>query len=223
MDVVIFGTSKVAQSVYSFALEEGVFNVAGFCIDSLYYQESQMFGLPVVKFEEIEMHFPPDQYRMLVAVGYHRMNHLRERRCAEAEAKGYQLCSYISPRATIATNVKLGKNCIVMAHASIEPFAQIGNNVCIFDNSTLAHHDIVEDNVWVGSGVIVAGGTRIGHHSFLGVGATIGHNIEIGAENFIGAHALVTKNTEVKSVYICPDTPKYRLNTDDFLRLTKFQ
>ena len=222
MEVVIFGTSKVAQSIFCYAQQEADFHVAGFCIDAQYRDAEQYGGVPVVLFDEVEKHFPPSRFRMLVAIGYHQMNKVREQRCIESLGKGYELANYISPRACLAPDVVLGRNCIVMANATIEPHARLGDHVCVFNNSSLAHDVIAEDNVWVGSGVVVAGGTRIGHHSFIGVGATLGHNIEIGAECFIGAGALVTKNTAPKSVYIAADTPKYRLDTDQFLRLTHF-
>jgi len=135
MEVVLFGTSKVAQSVFSYAQEENPFQVAGFCVDREYYDGPDFMGLPLVPFDEVEKRFPPQRYQMLVAVGYHDLNRLRERRCLESEAKGYTLCSYISPHARIASNVRLGKNCIIMAQVSIEPFAQVGDNVCVFNSS----------------------------------------------------------------------------------------
>jgi serine acetyltransferase len=51
----------------------------------------------------------------------------------------------------------------------------------------------------------------------------LGHEITVGAESFIGAGSLITKNVEPRSVYITADTPKYRLDSDTFLRLTKMK
>lgn len=80
----------------------------------------------------------------------------------------------------------------------------------------------MEDNAWVTSGTIIGGNSTIGKNTFLGLNSTIGHNVEIGKENFIGANAQVTKNTDDKAVFVCSDTPKYRLNTEQFIRLFKF-
>lgn len=222
MDIIIFGTSKVSDVVYTYIKEDNSFNVAGFCVDKEYIKESERFGLPVVAFEEVEKKFPTDKFKMLIAIGYHKMNKVREQKCKEALTKGYELVSYVNKKADIASNVEIGQNCIILDNVSVEPFVKIGNNVCLYCNSTIAHHSTICDNAWVTSGTVVGGNSTVGKNTFLGINSTIGHNIEIGAENFIGAGAIVTKNTDKKSVFVCPDTPKYRLNTDQFMKLFKF-
>lgn len=222
MDIVIFGTSKVSDVVFTNIQNDKSINVVGFCIDKDYITESERFGLPVVAFEEVEKKFSPIKFKMLVAIGYHKMNKIREQKCQQAKDKGYELVSYINKNADIASNVKIGQNCIILDNVSVEPFVKIGDNVCLYCNSTIAHHSIIEDNVWITSGTVVGGNSTIGKNTFLGINSTIGHNIKIGAENFIGASATVTKNTDEKSVFVCPDTPKYRLNTDQFMKLFKF-
>lgn len=222
MDIIIFGISKVAEVVYTYIKDDKNLNVACFCVDKEYLQETEKFGLPVADFENIENKFPPDKFKMLVAIGYHDMNKIREQKCKQAKEKGYELISYINKNADIASNVEIGENCIVLDNVSVEPFVKLGNNVCLYCNSTIAHHSEIQDNVWVTSGTVVGGNSIVGKNSFLGINSTIGHNIKIGEENFIGAGAIVTKNTDDKSVFVIPDTPKYRLNTDQFMKLCKF-
>lgn len=222
MDVVIFGTSKVSEVVYTYIKDDNSFNVVGFCVDKNFITESEKFGLPVVAFEDVDEIFPPDKFKMLVAIGYHQMNKVRARKYEDAVNKGYELVSYINKNADIASNVEIGKNCIILDNVSVEPFVKIGNNVCLYCNSTIAHHSTIGDNSWVTSGTVIGGNSYVGKNVFLGINSTIGHNIVIGDENFIGAGAIVTKNTEEKSVFVCPDTPKYRLNTDQFMKLFKF-
>ncbi len=222
MDIVIFGISKVAEIVHTYITHDESFKVAGFCVDRQYLAEETKFGLPVIAFEDIEKDFPPDKYKMLVAIGYHDMNKTREQKCKEAKDKGYELVSYVNKDADVAPNAKIGKNCIILNNVSVEPFVEIGNNVCLYCNATVAHHSKIDDNVWITSGTVVGGNSTVGKNCFLGINSTIGHNINIGAENFIGAGAVITKNTEDKSVYVNPDTPKYRLNVDQFMKLFKF-
>lgn len=66
------------------------------------------------------------------------------------------------------------------------------------------------------------GNSAIGNNCFLGINSTIGHNVSVGNNSFLGTNAIVTKNTVDDSVYIVPDTPKYRLNTSQFMKLFKF-
>ncbi len=222
MEIIIFGTSKVAEVVYSYIKDDKSFNIVGFCVDKEYIQENQKFKLPIVAFEDVEKKFPPDKYKMLVAIGYHEMNKIREQKCSEALNKGYELISYINKKADVASTAKIGKNCIILDNVSVEPFVEIGDNVCLYCNATIAHHSKINDNVWATSGTVVGGNSTVGRNCFLGINSTIGHNIDVGAENFIGAGAVVTKNTEEKSVFINPDTPKYRLSTDQFMKFSKF-
>ena len=79
------------------------------------------------------------------------------------------------------------------------------------------------DHCYIAGQAVISGSTTIEPYCFIGVNATIGHEITIGRESFIGAGALITKSVEARSVYIAPDTPKYRLDSDSFLRITKMK
>jgi carbonic anhydrase/acetyltransferase-like protein (isoleucine patch superfamily) len=81
----------------------------------------------------------------------------------------------------------------------------------------------VEDHCYIAGQVVISGAAVVEPYCFLGINSSIGHEIRVGQESFIGAGALVTKNVAPKSVYIVPDTPKFRLDSDMFLRLTKMK
>ena len=115
-----------------------------------------------------------------------------------------------------------GKNTVVLNNVSIGPFSKIGNNAFIYNGATISHHVTVEDNIWITSGTVIGGNSSVGSNCFLGINSTIAHNICIGSNNFIGANTVITKNTDKDSVYIVPDTPKYRLTTEQFMRMFQF-
>lgn len=223
-DIIIFGISKVAEIVYS-SMQDDVnsnWNPIAFCVDEEYCQQREKFGLPVVSFKEVEKSYSPKKYKMLIAIGYHDMNQIRAQKCEDAIQKGYELISFIHSLADVASTAKIGKNTIILNNVSVGPFSEIGNNVCIYNNATISHHVIVEDNVWITSGSVVGGNSKIGHNCFLGINSTIGHNTQIGANNFIGTNAVLTKDTKEDGVYIVADTPKYRFNTEQFMKFIKF-
>lgn len=223
-DIIIFGTSKVAEIIYGSMIDDknSQWNPIAFCVDRDYFEQDEKNGLPVYKFEEIQNKYPASKYKMLIAMGYHNMNRVRAEKCQQAKMKGYQLISYIHSKVEIPSSSVIGENTIILADVSIGPYTCIGNNVCIYSNATVAHHTTVEDNNWITSGTVIGGNTTIGNNCFLGIGCAIGHNIHIGNHNFIGTKAVVTKSTEDDAVFIVPDTPKYRLNTDQFMRMFKF-
>lgn len=222
--IIIFGIKTVAQIVLNAIRDDGhsEIEVCGFCVDRTYYNDKALCGLPVVPFEEVEIYFPPQEYKMLVAIGFHKLNTVRAQKCAEAKAKGYKLASFVHSQADISSSATIGENCIVLNNVSVEPFASVGNNVCLYCNTTISHHSTIGDNCWIASGSVVGGESSVGHNCFLGICSIVGHSIIIGSNNFIGAGAKVTRNTEDESVFVVQDTPKYRLNTKQFMRFSHF-
>lgn len=221
--IVIFGAGKIADVAYFQLSNDSPHEVVAFTVDGAYLADQEKFGRPVIPFEEVLDRYPPADFKMFVAVGYQDLNRFRARKYAEAKSKGYELISYVSSRASNVSKIEVGDNCLVLEHAVLQPCSKMGNNVFFWNNNHLGHHATVEDHCYVAGQVVISGATVIEPYCFLGVNATIGHEVRIGSESFIGANALVTKNVAPKSVYIVPDTQKFRLDSDAFLRLTKMK
>lgn len=221
--VVIFGAGKIADEAYFYLTNDSPHEIVAFTVDGKYLTDENKLGLKVVPFEEVERRFPPSDYQMFVAVGYQDLNRFRAQKYEEAKAKGYRLISYVSSQASNVGKVEIGDNCFVLEFAVIQPMAKIGSNVFIWSANHVGHHAIVEDHCYIAGNVVISGSTKVEPYCFIGVNATLGHEITIGRESFIGAGALITKNVEPQSVYITPSTPKYRLDSSTFLRLTKMK
>jgi sugar O-acyltransferase (sialic acid O-acetyltransferase NeuD family) len=221
--VIIFGAGKIADEAYFYFTNDSPHEIVAFTVDRAYLIAKENHGLPVIPFEEIQEKYPPVDHKMFVAVGYQDLNRFRAQKYAEAKAKNYELVSYISSRAANLGNVKVGDNCFVLEFATIQPCASVGNDVFIWSGNHIGHHATIGDHCYIAGNAVISGNTVIGPNCFVGVSATIGHEVTIGAESFIGAGCLITKNAEPKSVYVSPDTPKFRLDSSAFLRLTKMQ
>ena len=221
-DLVIFGIGKIAEVVYYYAKEECGFNVVAFAVDEGYKSSDSFQGLPVVSFDKVELTLPPEKVEMFIAVGYHDLNKLREIKCAEARAKGYNLISVISPKANLPLNVKVGWNCFIMPPSFVHPCVQIKNNVFVFSGAMVAHHSVIEDNCWLTSCCNISGNVKIGSNTFVAVNATIGHSVTIGKNCFLGANSLVTKDLEDEKVVITESTKPLRLTSSQFLRMSSF-
>lgn len=221
--IIIFGIGATADIVYD-GIKSDVnseMDVVAFCVDAEYYCETEKYGLPVVKFEDVEQKYDPKEYGMIIAIGYQKMNTVRIERCKQAEEKGYVLASFVHSQADVSVSVKgkIGQNVIIVKNVSIGSDVIIGHNVCIFSGAVISHHTVVEDNVWITPGTVICGRAVIGENTFLGANSVIGNDVTIGKNNFIGAGAVVTKDTEEDSVYILPDTPKYILKSSQFVRM----
>lgn len=222
--LVIFGIGKIGQVAYHHFKTDSEYDVVGFAVDRDYLPEDGLYdGLPVVAFDEVEKHFSPKEHSLFVATGYQSMNSFRAECFSQAKIKGYQTASYVSSQNKYFLPEQIGENCFVMSGEPLQPHAKIGDNCFVWTNALIGHHSTISDNCWVTSGVTIGGNTRIGRSCFLGLGATIGHEITIGAKSIIGAGALVIKDAPAESVYAQQETERFRLNSEQFLKMTNMK
>ena len=170
--VVIFGVGEFGKMLYEFFTHDSNYIVAGFCVEEEYLNISTLFSLPVVKFENVEEVFPPDEYSMFIAVTFVRMNKIRERLYLAAKEKGYTLVSYINSSSSVWHDVRIGENVVIMECVSLQFGASIGNNVVVWPNTSIGHHCVIEDNCWIASGVAMG----VAKFSLIGAGVYINKN-----------------------------------------------
>lgn len=219
--IVIFGEGKIAEVVYFHLKNDSPHEIVAFTVDKEYYSKKMLFNLPIVPFEEVEKIYPPNDYKMIIAVGYQSLNQLRATKYYEAKEKGYELISYICSTANNFGDIEIGDNCLILDNATLNPMSKVGNNVFIWSGNHIGHHSTVGDHCYLSGHVIIGGHTTIGPYCFIGINATIGHEVTIGEKNLIGAGTLITKNTTSNSVYITQDTQKFRLDSSSFIKLTR--
>lgn len=222
--IVIFGTGKVADVLYRHIAYAGTHDVAAFTVDEQYTAPGATFhGKPVVAFDELPSRFPPSQYQVLIAVGYHDLNAVRAAKYEAAKAAGYTLASFVSPRAGVGDWLEAGDNCIVLDNAVIEPGVRLGNNVVIWSSVLIGHHSTIDDHAWVAGQAVFGGSAHLGERSFVGLGAIVGHEVDLGAQTLVSAGALVMKCSDDKAVFVEANTPPFRLDSEKFLKITKLR
>jgi sugar O-acyltransferase (sialic acid O-acetyltransferase NeuD family) len=221
--VIVVGAGKIADEAYFYLTNDSEHEVVAFSVDRAFIPGEEKHGLPIVAFEEVEDAYPPSEYRMFVALGYQDLNRLRAAKYEAAKAKGYTLISYVSSRAANVGGVEIGDNCLILEFVTLQPCTRVGNNVSLWPGTVVGHHSSIGDHCYLTAGAIVAGNSRIEPYCFLGVHACVGHEIVVGERSFIGAGSVVTKDVAPGGVHIEPDTPRFRLDADNFLRLTKMK
>jgi sugar O-acyltransferase (sialic acid O-acetyltransferase NeuD family) len=192
--IVLFGNTEFAEIAYEYFTHDSDYEVVGFCVHRQYINKENIFGLPLVAFEDIETHFPPEDHSFFAASVYTKLNRLRTQIYLEAKAKGYHIASYISSKCFVWRNVELGEHCFIFEDNTIQPFVKVGNNVVMWSGNHIGHHSVIKDNVFVSSHVVVSGGVTIGENCFLGVNATINNAINIGNDVLLSSAALVYKD-----------------------------
>ena len=216
--LVIFGTGNLATISHYYFTHDSPYSVVGFAVDAAYLRDPFHLGLPVVPFEDVERHFPPDAYDMFVAAGIRELNQFRARKVREAEAKGYKLVTYISSRAVVPQGLVIGSNSMVLKGTCVLPFAVIGQNVVIFPNSEIAYWNHIADHCWL---AVTTTGEQvsIGEYTFVGVGSRIAPNVKIGRANMIGAGSLILHDTPDDAVYYAPETSRSKVPSGRAARL----
>jgi len=177
-------------------------------------KSDELYGKPVIALEDLEVRFPPDSVEVFVAVGYSKMNRIRENIFNEVKSKGYIFASFVHPSVKIWSSTILGENVFIFEDNTIQPFTSIGNNTVLWSGNHLGHHSRVGNNSFISSHVVISGSCVVGNNVFIGVNATLRDGITIGDYCLIGAGAIVMKDTFEKEAYIPDKTNSFRKNTD---------
>src|SRR5258706_7825017 len=166
--VVIFGTGKIADQAYFYLKNDSPHEIVAFTVDQAYLNVKENFGLPVVPFEVIEKRYPSDEFKMFVAVGWFaEFNKLRARKYEECKARGYQLISYVSSRASNIGQVTIGDNCFVLEFAVIQPCSKVGNDVFIWSGNHIGHHAEIGDHCYIAGNAMISGNVTIEPYCFI--------------------------------------------------------
>ena len=218
-DIIIFGIEKMAQLAHFYFNIDSKYNVVAFTVDSKYITENTFIGLPVVPFEDIENSYPPERYKMFIAIGYKKLNSLRKEKYYAAKQKGYTLASYFSSKNNWWGDTQYGDNCFIFENQVFQPFVKIGNNVIIWSGNHFGHDVEIGDHSFIASHVVASGYVKIGNSCFIGINASLRDEVTIGDESIIGAGAVINNNVKEKSVYIAESAKLYPLPSDMFEKM----
>jgi sugar O-acyltransferase (sialic acid O-acetyltransferase NeuD family) len=189
--LILLGDSAFAEIAYEYFTHDSEYEVVAFSVEREYLRRGELFGVPVVPFEELPERFVSGEHEFYAALVYTQGNALRTRLYQSAKALGYRPASYVSPHAFVWRNAKLGEHCFIFENNVVQPFVTIGDNVVLWSGNHIGHHSKVGDHCFVSSHVVVSGFVEIGHSCFMGVNATVANNTKIGNQCTVGAGAVI--------------------------------
>lgn len=202
-DLIIFGHGEFAQIAHEYFTYDAGVRVRAFVVNEKFISETEVNGLPVIPYEKLDEKFSPKDVDAFVAIPSSGLNGIRMKFYNEFKLKGYRLASYISSKAFVWRNVKMGDNCFIFENNVIQPFVEVGNNVVMWSGNHVGHRSIIKDHVFMTSHVVVSGYCNIGERSFLGVNSTFNDKTGVSDRCIVGSGALVTKYLEeADSLYI---------------------
>ncbi|USJ00788.1 acetyltransferase [Xanthomonas prunicola] len=200
--LVIIGAGEFAQIACEYFQHDSDYTVVAFSVERAFLLQPTLAELPVVAYEELEQHYPPQHYDVFVAIPATQLNRLRTRFFQDVVQRGYRCASYVSSRAFVWHNAQIGANCFIFEGNVVQPFTCIGDNCVVWSGNHIGHRTVVQNHVFIASHAVISGYCEIGQGSFIGVNATLSDKVRIAEDNIIGAGALVTRNTEAARVYV---------------------
>jgi sugar O-acyltransferase (sialic acid O-acetyltransferase NeuD family) len=217
--LVIFGSGDIGQLAHYYFETDSDYDVVAFTLDRAYIKESEFCGLPVVPFEDVTSDFPPASHDIFVALSYTQLNQLRKDKYLAAKTLGYRLPSYVSSRATVLNEGRIGDNCFVLEDNTLQPFATIGNNVTLWSGNHIGHHSTIKDHCFLASHIVISGGVIIEESCFLGVNVTLRDHITIGEKCVIGAGAVLLGDAEREGLYKVTATERSMVSSTKLRRI----
>lgn len=217
--LVIVGDTAFAEIAKEYFEVDAGRDVAAFAVEANYRRRDELHGIPVVDFERLPTLFPPERHSVFVAVVYTRLNRLRTRLADTAQAQGYELDSYVSPRAFVWRNVELGEHCFIFEDNTVQPFSRLGRNVILWSGNHIGHHSTVEDNCFISSHVVISGYCTIGASSFMGVNSAVANNLSVAADNWIGPGVVLTRSTQRGELYPASSTQPSKVSALRFFKV----
>lgn len=200
--IVIYGDSDFAEQAFYQLESDGRYKIVAFTVDIERIKKRNYLGLPIYPFQKLGNFFQKKEIKIFVAIGYSKMNSIRESVTLEVIDNGYNLLTYISKNAVIGQNVKIGDGSFICEFVSIGPKTSLGIGVIILPHTRIAHDVIVADFCYLSSSLAIGGYSEIKRNSFIGLNSTIRNNIIIAERNILGSASNVVRSTEPYSVYV---------------------
>tara|TARA_Y100001978_G_C23683075_1_gene430200 strand:- start:969 stop:1652 length:684 start_codon:yes stop_codon:yes gene_type:complete len=218
--LIIFGTGIISDCLSPFFENCDCFDVIAYCVDNEFKKADTFRGKPIISLEDLDNNYGSQNFKIFVALGYHDLNKLREKKFNYFKSKGYTLVSFI-PESYKSVPIDIGENCLILPGANIQPHCKIEDNTFIWNDALVGHHTLIKKNVWITGGSAIGGLCEIGENCFLGLNVTVGPCVTIGDNCILGAKSLTTKCLKSNSVVVEQDTSIHRLDSNQFLKLTK--
>ena len=185
--LIIFGDSAFAEIAFEYFTHDSEYEVVAFVVTKEFHKKDELFGVPIVTFEDVETLYSPKEHHMHIALVYNNLNRTRIKFYKEAKAKGYTLATYVSSRSFVWRNVEIGDNCFIFEDNTIQPFVKIGNNNVFWSGNHIGHHSVIGSDNFISAHVVVSGFCTIGNANFIGVNSTMGNNLSVGNDCLIGS------------------------------------
>lgn len=208
----IYGAGGSGRDLYTLILQEGKdrnWDEVVFIDDTK--PDGSLLEARRIPFEEFCGEFPPENARIIIAVG--EPAH-REMLYERVRGLGYELYTYIHDSARIGKSAQVGEGTAILDDVYVGPLDRIGANVWINGYTIIGHDVVLGDHCQVSSQVIVAGNTVVEDCVYIGAGASVRERINVGKYAVISMGAVVLKPVRPEAVVMGNPARQIALNED---------
>lgn len=199
--LIIVGTSNNSKLARYYFERDTPYEVIGYTVENEYVTSPVFDDLPVIPLDSITDTHPTTEFDVFVAVGYSKMNKVRELLFNKVTELGYYTPNYISPDCNCRSK-KIGLNNFILEDNTIQPYVEIGDNNVLWSGNHIGHDVKIGNNNFITSHVVVSGFTVIENNCFLGVNSCFRDDIKISNYTLIGAGASIMKSTKEEEVLL---------------------
>ncbi|WP_089697836.1 acetyltransferase [Candidatus Pelagibacter communis] len=192
--LIIIGDGETAELAQDYFLKDTNYKIECHAVDSNFKTKNKLGNYDVITLEELEKNFLKDDVCLFVAIGSNKLNAIRTKYYEYFKKKNYSFASYVSSKAFVWHDAKIGDNAFILENNVIQKNCVIGNNVTLWSGNHIGHRSKIGDNVFITSHVVISGFCNLGKNTFLGVNSTVINNIDIGESCFINASSNIKFN-----------------------------
>ncbi|MBE5889761.1 MAG: acetyltransferase [Lachnospiraceae bacterium] len=199
---IVIGANKFAEMLSHYVEYYNRKVCCGYSVEQEYIKSDEAFNKKLVPYEQLENLYPPDEFSVLLAIGYKNMNGLRERFYNELLSRGYEIESFIHPTVHFEIGTEIGNANIILENVNIGYRSKVGNCNIIWNGCNISHHAIIGNYNFFAASSVLAGEVHVKNNCFFGVNSAVRGATTIEDASLIGAGSYINKSTEANRVYV---------------------
>ena len=178
--------------------------IEGFTVPGEIIDKDSFAGKAVIAGERMKECYPPEEYSLIMGIGYRSMNRIKEQEFNRYKSWGYEFINYIHPTAIIEKDVEIGEGNNVFEGVILQSGVKIGHGNLIYGGALVAHDSILGNFNSLSVKACVAGGTCIGNNCFIGANATVRDHLNLADFTLLGAGAYLSRDSDSYEVIAAP-------------------
>lgn len=205
MDKIIIVGNGICAIMMKHYIEDTDFGeVCGFTVDEQYIKDATIECVPVIASKDILTICPPQDYKLILAIGYSKMGDVRKALFRKYKEMGYTFLNFIHPSAIISKRTNIGEGNIILEGVICEMDTSIGDANLIYCGAIIGHDTSIGSYSTMAGRASTAGCCKVGNNCFLGVSSVVRDCVKLEDYVLVGEGACAFRDMPAYSVVKAP-------------------